>query len=120
MVEERYTPLFTAVREVGNLLRSKDVLEYPGLVKKLKKKANRDREQANQAILLALEQKEELRKKKEYIRKMEDHIRKQEQQIQKQEQLIQRAEETDRTCITKVVRLFQPEGEVQTKARLYD
>jgi hypothetical protein len=94
LVEVRYTLLFTAVRELGNLFQSKDVLEHPRLVKKLKQKANRDREQASQAVLLALEQKDELRKKKEYIRKIEAHIQKQELHIQKQGQLIQQAEKT--------------------------
>ena len=83
------------------------------MVKKLRKEVDRTHKESAKATLLVLEQKNELDRKKKHIQKMEQHIRKMEQHIQ-------RLEQNDRTCIKKVVRLFQPDGEVQTKARLYD
>jgi hypothetical protein len=69
------------------------------MVKKIRREGDRTRNESAKAILLIREQKNELKRMRKTIRKMEQH---------------------DRTYLEKVARLFQPDGEVQTKARLYD
>lgn len=41
VVEKKYYPVYFAMRGVGNLLKSKRVEEYPGLVRKLRKDVDR-------------------------------------------------------------------------------
>ena len=120
LVTEKYAPLFTALREVGHLLHSDDVLEYPELIRKLQKKLHRRERQVSEAAVIVLDQKDQLQRKTDYVRRMENHLRTQEQHIKGQEEAIQRVGDTGRKCLSKVVHLFQPSGEAQTKARLYD
>ena len=51
---------------------------------------------------------------------MEADVRKNKQHIQGQKETIRCIGEIIRQCVTKMVQLFHPEGEVQMKARLYD
>jgi hypothetical protein len=67
VVEERYTPLYTAMRGLGNVLRSKDVEEYPEMVKKLRKEEDRTRKELAKATMLILEQKNEQDRKKKHF-----------------------------------------------------
>ena len=55
-----------------------------------------------------------------YIREMESHLQKANQHLQRRGKLIREMEETNRQSISKVRRLFHPEGDVQMKARLCD
>ena len=120
LVTEKYTPLFAALREAGTLLRTDDALKYPERIRKLQRKLHRSREKESEAAVLILGQQEELHRKADYIEKMEAHVRTNELQIREQEETIRSIGETSRQCVTKMVQLFQPEGEVQMKARLYD
>ena len=105
-VERRYRPLRVAMRGVGTALRSTAVGEYPDMVRKLKKEAgpnrkelDKSRTETSKLAILALDQKEEIARQKETIRALEQQ---------------------DRTTLKALEKLFQPDGEVQTKARLWD
>jgi hypothetical protein len=99
MVEEQYTPLYNAVRGIGNVLRRADVKEFPEMVTQIRREGNGIRKESTGTAQLMREQKKELRQAKRTIWIIEQQ---------------------DRTCFQSVSRLFRPDGEVQTKARLYD
>ena len=105
-VERRYLPLRMAMRGVGTALRSTAVGEFPDMVRKLKadaapnrKELDKSRTETSKLAILALDQKAEIKRQKEVIRTLEQQ---------------------DRTTLRVLERLFQPDGEVQTKARLWD
>jgi hypothetical protein len=87
------------VREIGNVLRSTDVKEFPEMVKHIRREGIRARKEASGVTQLLRDQRRELRRAKRTIRTRDQE---------------------DRTCFETVSRLFRPDREVQTKARLYD
>jgi hypothetical protein len=55
MVEERYTPLYTTMRGVGNVLKIKKAEEYSERVKKIRREVDRTRKETAKATLLMLD-----------------------------------------------------------------
>ena len=134
MVTEQYTPVFAALQEAGTLLRTDDALKYPARIRKLQRKLLRSREKESElagqlqglqeeereSAVLVKGLEEELQRKVAYIEKMEGHVERNEIRIREQEDIIRRIGETSRNCVTTMSQLFQPDGEAQMKARLYD